>query len=247
RKKEEGKAKYIGFSFHDTANVLEQYLIEYPYIDYVQLQINYLDWLDPLVQSKKCYEVCLKHRKPVMVMEPIKGGSLINVPKEVEELFKSKSQKMSVASWAIRFVASLDNVKMVLSGMNSLEQLEDNMSYMTDFNPLDDDELSTIEQARELIRKSIAVPCTGCRYCVSENICPMNIAIPEYFRALNAKLGRYDVNGSKPKEYYQRTSAVHGLAGDCIECGGCEEKCPQHIKIRDYLKEVQKEFERLGE
>ena len=131
--------------------------------------------------------------------------------------------------------------------MNSLDQVKDNMSYMTDFKPLDEDELKVIEKVKELINSSIAVPCTGCRYCVSENMCPMGLAIPEYFRALNAKTGKYEVNGTKPDEYYKRVSKGRGLAGDCIECGGCEEKCPQHIQIRGFLKRVKKEFEQIGE
>lgn len=243
RKKEEGYIKHIGFSFHDKADVLETILKEHPEVEYVQIQLNYLDWEDIEIQSRKCYKVCEKYGKEVMVMEPIKGGSLINIPLEAKELFTNFNHEMSIASWAIRFAASKKKVKVVLSGMSNLEQVKDNISYMKDFKPLDLLETVIIEKASEIIKKNIAVSCTGCRYCVSENKCPKNIPIPELFRALNAKIMNCDVNGTKANVYYERSIKEKGKASDCIGCAGCESKCPQHLKIREDLKIVEKEFE----
>lgn len=241
-KKNEGLVKHIGMSFHDNAELLDKILNEQPQIEFVQLQINYLDWKSQGIQSEKCYEVCVKHNKPVVVMEPVKGGTLAKVPLEVEQLFKDYNSEASIPSWAIRFAASLDNVKIVLSGMSNIQQLEDNTTYMADFKPITDDEKEIINKATQIINSKVLVACTGCSYCTDG--CPMNIAIPKYFSLYNTE---HLEDKSKPwtpqAEYYDRLTHTFGKASDCIECGQCENICPQHLKIREYLKDVAKKFE----
>ena len=241
-KKEQGLVKKIGFSFHDTAELLYKVLTEQPGMEFVQLQINYLDWDSEGIQSRKCYEVAKKHNVPVIVMEPVKGGTLAQVPKSVENMFKEYHPELSVLSWAIRFAASLDNVMMVLSGMSNMEQMLDNLSYMENFQPLDEREQQIVLQAVNLINENIAMPCTGCSYCTDG--CPMNIAIPKYFSLYNADLQEIKEKSWTPQgEYYDNLTKSFGKASDCIACGQCESACPQHLPIIEHLKTVAGHFE----
>lgn len=242
KKKEAGLVKHIGFSYHDGADFLDKVLTEHPEVEFVQLQINYLDWESEAIQSRRCYEVCVKHNKPVIVMEPVKGGTLANVPAEVEKLFKSYNAEMSVPSWAIRFAASLPNVKMVLSGMGNMDMVRDNVGYMKDFKPLTEEEQGVVRTATDMINGTIAIPCTGCAYCVDG--CPKKIPIPKYFSLYNAEKQEYEGKGFTPQgEYYQRLAENYGKASDCIGCGKCEKACPQHLPIREDLKLVAGQFE----
>ncbi len=237
--KKKGYVLKTGFSFHDDAKTLDLILSEHPEVDVVQLQINYLDWDGAVAQSGKCYDVAKKHNKQVIVMEPVKGGTLAKLPDRAMQLFKDfyGSQPPTPASLAVRYAASLENVKMVLSGMSSLEQLEDNTSYMQDFNPLSNGERELVKKLTDVLKSSIKVPCTGCRYCLEE--CPQNINIPDYFGLLNL----HAVTGKKTNMYYQRFSMNHAKASECLKCGLCENICPQHINIREYLEEFAELYE----
>ncbi len=236
--KAEGKVKHIGFSYHDKAELLDRILTEHPEMEYVQLQINYIDWESEGIQAKKCYEVATSHKKPVIVMEPVKGGSLADVPEAAEKLFRGYSPDRSAASWAIRFTASLENVYVVLSGMSTLEQMEDNTNYMQDMVPLNKEEKRIIEEATGIINSSIAIPCTACQYCVDG--CPKQIPIPQYFSLYNdQKRFGYASN----RVYYENLKQTSGKPSDCIACMQCEQHCPQHIAIVQRLKEVAEVFD----
>ncbi|MBR2991038.1 MAG: aldo/keto reductase [Solobacterium sp.] len=242
-KKAQGLVKHAGFSYHDSAELLDELLTKYPEMEFVQLQINYLDWESAWIQSRACYEVAEKHGKPVIVMEPVKGGTLAKVPADVRKLFEDYGSTMSVPSWAIRFAASLPNVMMVLSGMSSLEQMQDNLSYMEDFKPLSEEEKQMCFKAADLINHQIAVPCTACHYCTEG--CPMQICIPEYFSIYNEDMREdleekgWTINFTN----YEILSQKFGKASACIECGQCEGVCPQHLPIIQYLKDVAKHYE----
>lgn len=236
--KAEGKIRHFGISFHDRPAVLEQILTEYPQIEVVQIQFNYVDYEDPAVESRRCYEVCRKFGKPVIVMEPVKGGSLANLPERAAEILNALHGG-SPAGYAIRFAAGFEGMMMVLSGMSSLEQMEENIGFMRDFRPLDDRELEAVGKVREVFRSMNLIPCTACRYCVEG--CPQQISIPDLFAVMNAKQIHRDWNA----DYYY--NEVHtkrgGKAGDCVKCGRCESACPQHLPIRELLERTAEVFE----
>lgn len=237
--KKEGKILHIGFSFHDKPEMLEELLKAHPESEFVQIQLNYLDWNSASIESKKCYDLVAKYRRKCLVMEPVKGGTLAKIPEEVEKLFKSIRPESTAAEWAIRFAASQPNVFKVLSGMSTEAQLDENTRFMKDFEPLSPEEEKAVMQAAKIIRSGIAVPCTGCRYCV--DTCPQNIPIPDYFSVYNtAKQFGKTINETV---YYGNLSASHGKASSCIECGACENHCPQHLEIRKALKDVAAMFD----
>lgn len=235
----EGKFRHFGISFHDKAEVLEQILKDYPQIEVVQIQFNYLDYGDPAVDSKRVYEVCEKYGKAVIVMEPVKGGNLVNLPEKAQGILDSLNSGMSNASYAIRFAASFPNMFMVLSGMSDLAQINDNMSYMKDFKLLDEKEMQAVNDVRKAFSEINLIPCTACHYCTSG--CPMNISIPKLFSCYNHKVNFHDWNQDY---YYAQITRNGGKPSECIECGQCEGICPQHLEIIRLLKDVSGEFEK---
>lgn len=235
-RKAEGKIRHLGFSFHDKADVLDKVLTEHPEVEFVQLQLNYLDWESITVQSRLCYEVAVKHGKKVVVMEPVKGGKLAAPPQEVIDLFRSHAPDASPASWAIRFAASLPEVMVVLSGMSDREQMADNTGYMADFVPLNGEEQAIVAQAADIIRGDGTVPCTACAYCVDG--CPQHIPIPEYFTLLNNSIRN---PGPGYQAAYQALAAEHPIT--CVYCGQCMRACPQHIDVIGALMTLKATFE----
>ena len=236
--KAEGKIRHLGISFHDKAEVLDRILTEYPQVEVVQIQLNYVDWDDPAVESRKCLEICRKHSKPAIVMEPCKGGSLTNLPAEARR--EREALDASPASCAIRFAAGQEGVLMVLSGMSNMAQLEENAGFMKDFCPLNEEELAAVDRVREILRNKNLIPCTACRYCTEG--CPRKISIPDLFACLNAKAAFRNWNADY---YYHSVHTVHnGKASDCVKCGKCEQICPQRLPIRELLEQVAVEFDR---
>ena len=233
--KAKGLVKHIGFSFHDTADELDRILTAHPDMEFVQLQINYGDWESGSVQSRKCYEIALKHNKPIVIMEPVKGGMLANLPDRVGTIFKEADPSLPQASWAIRFAASLDNVVTVLSGMSTLDQMKSNISYMEAFKPLSAAEINVVEKVRKELADIPQVPCTSCAYCVKD--CPQGIHIPQYFDAMNRYLVYNDLSAAK-FGYKMEQNFGSASASECIACGACEAVCPQKIQIIDELKRV---------
>ena len=238
-KKAKGLIKHFGFSFHSGPDLLDQILTEHPEVDLVQLQINYEDWENPKEHARENYEVARKHGKSIVVMEPVKGGSLADPPEEVKKLFKAYAPDMSYASWAIRFCASLDGVITVLSGMSNIEQMADNISYMKDFKPLNEEEQEIIRKAQRIIGNSATIPCTACHYCTEG--CPAGIDIPGIFSAMNKQLGSGQMDEARAA--YFEAAPEGRRASDCIGCGQCESACPQSLKIIDGLKQAAEMFE----
>ncbi len=236
--KAQGKFRHFGISFHDKPELLERILTEYPEIEAVQIQFNYADYEDPAVESKNVYEICRKFGKDIIIMEPIKGGSLVNLPDDAAEVL-NRLNGGSIASYAIRFAAGFEGVIAVLSGMGDMNMVEDNISYMDDFVPLNEKELDAVKKVTEIFREKDAVPCTACGYCLSS--CPKNIPIPELFACINRKKL---FNNWNTDYYYSIATGGNGKASDCIGCRSCEKICPQHLEISSLMKEVAREFEK---
>ena len=243
-KKAQGLVKHAGFSFHDDAALLDRILTKYPEMEFVQLQLNYLDWESPWVHSREVYETARRHNKPIIVMEPVKGGTLARVPEAAEALLKAHAPELSVPSWAIRYAASLEGVMVVLSGMTTLAQMQDNLSYMDDFQPLAEAEIALTRQVADIINDQIAVPCTGCSYCTEG--CPMRIAIPQYFSLYNEDMREHLEEKGWTINFtnYEMLTRKFGKAADCVACGQCEGVCPQHLPIIEKLKDVSAHFDR---
>lgn len=235
--KAEGRIGKTGFSYHGDASTLEKILEAHPDVDVVQLQINYLDWDDPAMEAHNCYDIAARYGKEIVVMEPVKGGTLADLPQEAIQLLRQAAPDQSVASWAIRFAQSLEQVSIVLSGMNTMEQMRDNMQ---DAAPLSSKDMAILERIRAIIAKSTAIPCTGCRYCVKD--CPKGIAIPDYFRIYNG-YSRFPAEGWKIEPVYASIAQTNGKASDCISCRACEKNCPQQIPITQWLEKVAKALE----
>lgn len=240
-RKAEGLIRHIGFSFHAGPELLDELLSAHPEVEFVQLQINYADWENPDVTARANYEVARKHGVPITVMEPVKGGALANPIPQVRDILQTANPDASLASWAIRYAASLEGVITVLSGMSTLEQVDDNLSYMRDFKPLDKDERAAIEAAQRALAEVESIPCTACHYCTGG--CPMSIPIPEIFAARNRQLVWNQ--GERAQREYEKAVGAEGAgrASSCIECGQCEAACPQQIPVITWLKDCAEAFE----
>lgn len=238
--KKQGKIKYIGFSFHDSAEFLDKVLTEHPEVDFVQLQLNYLDWENGVIQSRKNYEVARNHNKPIVVMEPVKGGTLATFPEDIEKIYKDYAPEKSIASWALRYILSKEGIMTVLSGMSNEEQMNDNLLTVTNFNKINEVEEKLIQEVTEKVLSYPTIPCTGCRYCVPG--CPMKIQIPDLFTAYNSAK-TYGSNRRYDTYYKNHTQDEHSLASQCIGCGQCEGVCPQHLDIISLLQKVSREFD----
>jgi predicted aldo/keto reductase-like oxidoreductase len=234
-KKSKGLVREAGFSFHGQPELLDRVLSEYPEVDFVQLQINYIDWENPAIRSRECYDIARKHGKKILIMEPVKGGMLANLPEEGNKILKLAAPERSIASWAIRFAAGLDGVDTVLSGMSNMEQLQDNIAVMENFEPLSDDELKTLGQLRAFLHRNPMVECTGCGYCLNE--CPLELPISSFIRLLN----NTKIFGAMPQiiNGYKAHTAKHS-PDDCVNCGCCASVCPQHLDIPYHLSALAK-------
>lgn len=240
-KKKEGKIKHFGFSFHGSPELLTKVLDAHPEVEFVQIQLNYADWTNPVVQSGKLYEILHERNIPMIIMEPVKGGSLAALKPELEEKFKAVRPEASIASWAFRFVASLPGVMTILSGMTHIDQMQDNISTFTNFEPLSEEERAVVDDVRAIMLNIPLIGCTSCRYCCDG--CPMHISIPDVFRAVNT-MTLYNET-FRPKSFYNGlVSSGSGRASDCIGCGQCESVCPQHLPIIDLMRDAAEKLEK---
>ena len=240
KKKEEGLIRHFGFSFHGSPELLSGVLDRHPETEFVQIQLNYADWNNPVVRSGELYKILLERNIPMVIMEPIKGGTLASLKPELEKKYKDHAPDRSIASWALRFVGSLPGIMTILSGMSDEKQMEDNIETFSDFEPLSDDEKKLVDEVTSIMLDIPQIGCTSCRYCTDG--CPMNISIPDVFRAYNTmKLYNEEF---RPKAFYGSVTKDHGKAGDCIGCGQCEGVCPQHLPIIDLLKEASAVFDK---
>ena len=244
QKKQEGKIKNMGFSFHDKPEALIEAIEAFPDCDFIQLQINYIDWTNSSIESKKCYEIASKYKKPVVVMEPVKGGALANLPDKAEKIFKNYDEDKESVSWALRFCNELDNVFMILNGVSSLEQMKSSINIFKDIKPLNEEEHELITQVRDIVNNLTPIKCTECNYCIE--YCPVNIPISKYFSMYNTYYINKTQNGDPVNDavsyLVMSENKENGAANECIECKECEKYCPQHLEIHEILKDVDKEL-----
>ncbi len=240
QKKAEGKIRHFGFSFHGTPELLEKILNEHPEVEFVQIQLNYADWNNPVVHSGRLYSILKERNIPIVVMEPVKGGTLASLTPELEAIYRKVRPDASIASWALRFVASLPGVVTILSGMSSEAQMQDNLNTFRNFEPLNDEEKAAVRQVTSIMLNTPLIGCTACRYCTDG--CPRGISIPDVFRAVNTT--RLYPRDNRPRMFYQNLISRSGRAGDCIQCGQCESVCPQHLPIIKLLQKASAVFDK---